>query len=55
MKEILLEAKFISSFASSFCFAGRIASKLWWTNQEFSPTDIRSWFSMLIYHVGVEQ
>jgi hypothetical protein len=35
---------------------GRIARKLWWTNQEISLVNIiPPWFSMLIYHLGDEQ
>jgi hypothetical protein len=34
--------------------ADRITRELWWTNQGFSPAVIiPPWFSMLIYHVGL--
>jgi hypothetical protein len=33
---------------------GRIAREIWWTDQELSPVDIiPPWFSMLIYHLGI--
>jgi hypothetical protein len=33
----------------------RIASKLWWKNQELFPVDIiPPWFSVLIYHLADE-
>jgi hypothetical protein len=36
--------------------AGRIAKKLWWTNQELSSiVIIPPWLSMLIYHLWDEQ
>jgi hypothetical protein len=36
--------------------AGRIAREFWWTTQAFSSVNviIVSWFSMLIYHVGID-
>jgi hypothetical protein len=56
MKEILLKAKFVIYFTSSYCSAGRIARELWWTNQDISPANIiPPRFSMLIYHLGIKQ
>jgi hypothetical protein len=45
-----------SSYFSADDSVGRIARKLWWTNQACSPVDIiLPWFSMPIYHMGDEQ
>jgi hypothetical protein len=33
----------------------RIATELWWANEEFSPVDIiPPWFPMLMYHLADE-
>jgi hypothetical protein len=60
MRQIIRKAKFIISFASSSYFTTRLLcwqnwKELWWMNQEFSPVDIiPPWFSMVVYHVGLQ-
>jgi hypothetical protein len=55
-KKNFCKAKFIIPFS---CLlqddtADRIARELGWTNQKYLPVDIiPPWFSMLIYHLGV--
>jgi hypothetical protein len=64
MKQMLRQAKFITSFANFFCFetrqlddsAFKMARELWGRNQKFYSVDfIPQWFSMFVCHLGDEQ